>query len=87
MTTCSLNPRTIVHLHRVLHRAFEWAVDVDLIGANIFPRVRAPRVKDADTQALSLEEAGKFFEAARCSKFEMLPPHNDTCRTRFRSKG
>ena len=65
-----LNPRTVLHLHRVLHRAFEWAVDVDLIGANIFRRVRAPRVKDADTRALSLEEAGKFFDAARGSSFE-----------------
>ena len=65
-----LNPRTILHLHRVLHRAFEWAVEVDLISANIFRRVRAPRVKDADTRALSLEEAGKFFDAARGSTFE-----------------
>jgi integrase len=65
-----LNPRTILHLHRVLHRAFEWAVEVDLIGANIFRRVRTPRVKDADTRALSLEEAGKFFDAARGSGFE-----------------
>jgi integrase len=65
-----LNPRTILHLHRVLHRAFEWAVDIDLIGANIFRRVRAPRVKDADTRALSLEEAGKFFDAAQSSTFD-----------------
>lgn len=65
-----LNPRTVLHLHRVLHRAFEWAVDVDLIGANIFRRVRPPRVKDADTRALSLEEAGAFFDAARGSKLE-----------------
>ncbi len=65
-----LNPRTVLHLHRVLHRAFEWAVEVDLIGANIFRRARAPRVKDADTRALSLEEAGTFFGAARGSDFE-----------------
>jgi integrase len=65
-----LNPRTVLHLHRVLHRAFEWAVDVDLIGANIFRRVRAPRVKDADTRALSLEEAGRFFHAAQSSTFD-----------------
>ena len=39
-------------------------------GANIFRRVKAPKVKDADTRALSLEEAGAFFDAARGSKFE-----------------
>ena len=65
-----LNPRTVLHLHRVLHRAFEWAVDVDLIGANIFRRVRAPRVKDANTRSLSLEEAGRFFHAAQGSTFD-----------------
>ena len=65
-----LNPRTVLHLHRVLHRAFEWAVEIDLIGSNIFHRVKAPRVKDADTRALSLEEAGRFFDAARGSDFE-----------------
>jgi integrase len=53
-----------------LHRAFEWAVEVDLIGANIFRRVRPPKVKGADTRALSLEEAGAFFDAARGSSFE-----------------
>lgn len=46
------------------------AVEVDLIGANIFRRVKAPKVKDADTRALSLEEAGRFFDAARGLKFE-----------------
>jgi integrase len=65
-----LNPRTVLHLHRVLHRAFEWAVDQDLIGANIFRRVKAPKEKDADTRALSLGEAGRFFDAAQGSKFE-----------------
>lgn len=72
-----LNPRTVLHLHRVLHRAFEWAVEVDLIDANIFRRVKAPRVKDADTRALSLEEAGRFFDAPkdRRSKPSSTSPH------------
>lgn len=65
-----LDPRTVLHLHRVLHRAFEWAVDEDLIGANIFRRAKAPKVKDADTRALSLGEAGRFFDAAQGSRFE-----------------
>ncbi len=65
-----LDPRTILHLHRVLHRAFEWAVEIDLIAANIFRRVKPPKVKGADTRALSLDEAGVFFDAARGTKFE-----------------
>lgn len=65
-----LNPRTILHLHRVLHRAFEWAIETDLIAANIFRRVKPPRVGEANTRALSIEEAGAFFDAARGSTYE-----------------
>lgn len=39
------------------------------------PQSRKPsraRVKDADTRALSLEEAGAFFHAARGSNFEVF---------------
>jgi integrase len=64
-----LNPRTVLHLHRVLHRAFEWAVEEDIIAANLFRRVKRPKAKDADTRALSLDEARAFFEAARGSTF------------------
>lgn len=65
-----LKPRTILHLHRVLHRAFEWGVDQDIIVYNLFRLVKPPKAKDSDTRALSLEEARAFFVAARGSKFE-----------------
>lgn len=65
-----LGPRTVLHLHRVLHRAFEWAVDQEIIATNLFRRVRAPRAKSTDTRALSFDEAHAFFEAARGSNFE-----------------
>jgi integrase len=65
-----LGPRTVLHLHRVLHRAFEWAVDQDIIAANIFRRVTPPTVKDAGVRALMFDEARIFFEAARLSSFE-----------------
>ena len=65
-----LNPRTVLHLHRVLHRAFEWAVNQDIIASNTFARVQPPKVKDADTRALSLAEAAAFFEAAKGTRFE-----------------
>lgn len=65
-----LNPRTVLHLHRVLHRIFEWAVEEDLIAVNIFRRVKRPQDKEPDTRDLSLGKAGAFFAAARGSKFE-----------------
>jgi integrase len=64
-----LNPRTILHLHRVLHRSFEWAVEQDIIAANLFRRVKPPTVKDSDTRALSHDEARAFFEVASGSTF------------------
>lgn len=64
-----LNPLTVLHLHRMLHRAFEWAVEEDIIAANLFRRVKRPKAKEADTRALSLDEARAFFEAARGSTF------------------
>lgn len=65
-----LAPRTVLHLHRVLHRAFSWAVDQDLLAFNIFGRVRTPKVSDADTRALTFEEAAAFFASARGSGYE-----------------
>ncbi|HTU81359.1 MAG TPA: site-specific integrase [Candidatus Acidoferrales bacterium] len=67
-----LDSRTVLHLHRVLHRAFEWAVEQDILAANVFARVQPPKVKDADTRALTLDEAGAFFGACRGTKFEAL---------------
>jgi integrase len=64
-----LSPRTVLHLHRVLHRSFEWAVEEDIIAANLFRRVKRAKANDADTRALSLDEARAFFEAARGSTF------------------
>jgi integrase len=64
-----LNPRTVLHLHRVLHRIFEWAVEQDIIAANLFRRVKPPTVKDSDTRALSHDEARAFFEAGNGSTF------------------
>ena len=52
-----------------MHRAFEWAVDEEIIPANPFRRVRLRKMKDADTRALSFDEAHAFFKAARESGF------------------
>jgi integrase len=37
-----LSAQTCLHMHRVLHRAFQWAVDCDLMDRNPAARVRKP---------------------------------------------
>jgi integrase len=65
-----LNSRTVLHLHRVMHRAFKWAVDQDLVSSNIFAKVKPPKVQQADTRALTMEQASAFFGLAAGHRFE-----------------
>lgn len=65
-----LSSSTVRHLHRVLHRAFEWAVDEDILGSNIFSHVAIPKMKQSDARALTYDEAQAFFAAARGSTHE-----------------
>lgn len=66
----ALAGRTVLHLHRVLHRAFKWAVTEDIIGSNIFANVALPKAKESEARALSYDEADEFFVAAKGTKFE-----------------
>ncbi len=62
--------RTVLHLHRVLHRAFKWAVSEDIIGSNIFSNVVRPKAKESEARSLFFDEARVFFCAAQSTKFE-----------------
>ncbi len=66
----ALAGRTVLHFHRVLHRAFKWAVTEDIIGSNIFANVALPKAKESDARSLSYDEADEFFAAAKGTKFE-----------------
>jgi len=62
--------RTVLHLHRVLHRAFKWAVGEAIIGANVFANVPPPKASVSEARALGLEEAKELFTAAKGTKYE-----------------
>lgn len=60
-----LAPRTIGHVHRVLHQALTQAVDWDLLSTNVASRVKPPRVEDDEVEILTVEQIKAVMEAAR----------------------
>ena len=65
-------PQTVKHIHRVLHRAFDYAVRWDLITRNLCDAVDAPRVPKKEMQVLNAEQAQQFLAAAKGDSFEAL---------------
>jgi len=57
-------PRTVGHVHRVLHSVLETAVRQDLLPRNPCDRVDPPRVPYQEMKALTLEEAWRLLAAA-----------------------
>jgi integrase len=60
-----LAPRTIGHVHRVLHQALSQAVEWDLLSINIADRVKPPRVEDEEVEILTVEQLKAVMGAVR----------------------
>ena len=56
-----LSPRTVHHVHRVLHRAFTQAVRWNLIARNPCDGAQGPRVARAEMKVWTPEEADTFL--------------------------
>ncbi|MEA2640783.1 MAG: hypothetical protein QOF51_2177 [Chloroflexota bacterium] len=67
-----LAPRTVGHIHRVLHRALGQAVRWGLVVRNVCDAVDPPKVPRGEIRALSPEEAKRFLTAAVGDPFEAL---------------
>jgi integrase len=52
----ALSARTVGHAHRVLHRALERALRLEIIGRNVASAVRPPKVDAAEVAILSPEQ-------------------------------
>jgi integrase len=48
-----LSARTVGHAHRVLHRAFERALSLEMVGRNVVHAVRPPKVEATEVQILT----------------------------------
>jgi integrase len=59
-----LTPRTVKHVHRMLHTAFARAVRWDLIPDNPVARASPPAAPDADVRAFTAEEVTGLLAAA-----------------------
>jgi integrase len=65
-----VSPRTVGHVHRLLHRALSDAVAWGLIVRNPCALVKPPRVPAVEMRHLSVAEAQAFLEAARGDPLE-----------------
>jgi integrase len=67
-----LAPRTVGHIHRVLHCALGQAVRWELVARNVADAVDPPRVPRAEIRALNPEEARRLLAAAEGDPLEAL---------------
>lgn len=64
-----LAPRTILHIHRLIHKIMEVAIKRDLIVQNPARKVDKPDVEDPEIFPLTKEQAQAFLEEARKSPY------------------
>ncbi len=67
-----LAPRTILHIHRLIHKIMEVAIKRDLIVQNPARKVDKPEVEDPEIFPLTKEQAQAFLEEARKSPLYAL---------------
>ena len=67
-----LAPRTVGHVHRVLHRALADALRWGLVARNVCDAVRPPKVQAKEMRALSPEEARQLLTGAVGDPLEAL---------------
>jgi integrase len=65
-------PQSILHIHRLLHRAFKDAVKWNLMPRNVCNLIDGPKVPRKEMQVLSHEQAHRFLDAAKGDPLETL---------------
>lgn len=67
-----LSRRTILHHHRLLHKALEDAVKEGLVSRNVAKAVDPPRPERSNMATLAPEDVPKFLEVARETPYYVL---------------
>ena len=67
-----LSAQSVVHLHRMLHKALHQAVRLGLVARNVTELVDPPRVARQPMRALSPDEVRLFLAAAHGDRLEAL---------------
>jgi integrase len=58
-----LSGRSVLHVHRLLHRMFGWAERMQLVGRNVIRSVEAPKVEATEARALTEDEVLRLLDA------------------------
>jgi integrase len=64
-----LSPKTIRHMHHIIHGALDQAVKEKLIQTNPANAVRLPKLIKQEMKTLSVEQVKKFLEAVSADRF------------------
>lgn len=65
-------PRTVLHLHRVLHTALADAEAWDLVSANVARKATPPKVRQVPPEVLTLQQVQRLLTVAREDPFGAL---------------
>lgn len=60
-----LSPRTVGHVHTLIHGALGWALRMELVSRNIADVVTAPKAVRREAKALTVEEAQQLIDGTR----------------------
>jgi integrase len=66
------SPKTVVHLHAVLHRALAHAAQWDMVVRNVADLVSRPRVPKREMTTLNADQVSAFFDALDGERLEAL---------------
>lgn len=67
-----LAPKSILHIHGVLHKALDNALRWNLVSRNVCDVVSPPRLVKPEIQALTMEQARRLLEHVRGHRLETL---------------
>jgi integrase len=60
-----LSPQTVLHIHRILRKALQDAVDLEVLSRNPCAKVKPPQAQSREAPALDEEQTARVLEAAR----------------------
>jgi len=76
-----LSPRTVGHAHRVLHRALERAMRLEIVGRNVAHVISPPKVDAAEITILTADQIADVFTKLHDynRRYGWLPLYPDCC--------
>ena len=72
MYESGLSGNTVRHHHVVLHKAFKYAIKIDILDANPTEKTELPKIKKFEASFYSKEELDKLFEVFKGDRLELV---------------